>query len=145
MNFTKVRGRLAEHYLSEPYSQIQALKRVSKAFSQSKLPILVLGNKNRFLSHTLKGLATVEHVGHQVNPELLMQVGRKYSFVVCLDPVLFLPVLQGINAPLVFVATPEELINNPDIAAIADYVIPHCGTKIDSAIDYIVAGGKYPS
>ena len=141
MNFRRVSGRLIDAYIAEPYSQIQAIKRCTKILFGCKevgLPILVLGSKNRFHFNNPGLLPSVEHVGSQVTKQFLMQAAGRYSLILCLDPILYLPVLTGIPIPLMIVATTKEIAYHSEILAITDYILPQAGGRIDAAIECLL-------
>ena len=141
MNFNKVSSRIVETYLADPYSQIQAVRRCTKLLVGCKaigLPILVLGSKNKFHFNNPALLPSVEHVGSQVTSQFLMQVTGKYSLIICLDPVLYLPVLRSITVPLMLVATGKELTEHSEMLSISDYILPQSGSRLDAAIEYLL-------
>jgi hypothetical protein len=141
MNFNKLSGRIIDTFLAEPYCQIQAIKRCTKVLFGCKdvgLPILVLGSKNRFHFNNPALLPSVEHVSSQVTPQFLMQATGKYSLILCLDPVLYLPVLRSVSIPLMLVATAKEIADHSEMLSIADYILPQTGGRIDAAVEHLL-------
>jgi len=142
MNFNKISGKIVDYYLSEPYSQIVALKRCIKVLNGCKTlgsPILVLGSKNKFHFSNPALLPSVEHVGTQVTKQFLMQATAKYSLILCLDPILYLPVLSNLTLPLMIVSTVTEMAESPEILTVADYILPQATGRIDSAIQHLIS------
>ena len=141
MNFNRVSTRLKDVYLSEPYSHIQALRRcikVLKGCNDAGRPILVLGSKNKFHFNNPSLITAVEHVGSQVTKQFCTQATSRYSLILCLDPLLYLPVLRNVSLPLMMVVTANDLLSDTDIAKVADYILPHTGGRIDSAIQHLL-------
>lgn len=142
MNFNKVSSILRDVYMTQPYSQLQALKRATKiliACRERGLPVLVMGSKNKFHFSNKSLMPCLEHVGSQVSAELIMRAASKYGLIICLDPVLYQPILRSSNLPVLIVATARELAENAQIVEIADYIIPQCTTRIDAAVWHLTA------
>jgi hypothetical protein len=141
MKFNKLSGRVVDTYLAEPYSQIQAIKRCTKVLHGCKavgLPILVLGSKNKFHFSNPALLPSVEHIGNQVTPQFLRQATGKYSLVLCLDPVLYMPVLNNVPLPLMLVATAKEIADHSEMLSVTDYILPQLGGRIAAAVEHIL-------
>ena len=140
MNFNRIQSKAVSVYLADPYCRYQALKRSTnllRACKQLDLPILILGNKNRFQIDNCC-LPPTENIKIPVTRQFIMQAVSRFSVVVCLDPMAYISILRNLTVPVMIVATGEEIAAKPEIAVIADYLIPQSSDRLDAALGQVL-------
>jgi len=148
MNFAKISGRVSDIYLADPYTCIVSYRRSLKFLESCKRndrPILLLGSKNRLSFLDSKFLPAIKQFNQTIDKEFVMQASGNFGAFLCLDPLVYMPIIQNLPLPLVVVATAAELAEHPELSRIADYIIPQSSSKLEEAISHWLESQVKPS
>lgn len=75
-----------------------------------------------------------------MSQSVLAAACKNYHLILCFDPVLYANSLQGINLPVMAVATSAELAAYPEIVRVCDYLLPAPSGRADAALRQLVFG-----
>merc|ERR1712118_236313 len=134
----KAAGKLRTGYILDPYARMIHLKRAFKLLKElQKIPlevgqkaeVLVLGSRDKRMREWVDQLKHASGLAF-TNPESINAAGissapYKYQMILCCDPLMYARYLDGINLPVMAVATAEEVAENPEILDAVDYLLPY--------------------
>jgi hypothetical protein len=141
MNFNRVSKVVTNNFILDPYASLMHYRRSFKLLKQLKeneSPILVLGSKNQGgfdWKNNFDGIRP-----SQMSESVLVTACKKYHLILCFDPVLYSKSLQGLNLPVMAVATSDELQQHPEILKVCDYLLPAPSGRADAALRQLVFG-----
>ena len=138
MNFNRVSSRVTNSFVIDPYATLIHYRRSFKLLKQladAKSPILALGSKNQAGFDWKKNFD-----GIQQGDSVLATATKHYHLLLCFDPVLFANALQGLNLPVMTVATAAEIAKYPEILQVTDYLLPAPSGRADAALRQLVFG-----
>ena len=125
-------------YLTDPYVTLQHYRRALRLFmhlKDTRQPILQLANKHQS-DMLLKALNGRLHrvPDSKLDRDFFSSISTKYGLILCTDPVLFAADLRGSLLPVMSFVTPKEIMTNPEITEVSDYILPVCDGRIDMAV-----------
>jgi hypothetical protein len=143
MNFNRLSTRVTDVYLTDPYSTLQHYRRALRFFmhlKQANLPILQLGNKHQS-EFLLKSLSDRLHrvSNAKLDRDFYASISTKYGLILCTDPVLFAADLRGSLVPVMSMVTPKEIVTNPEVVEVSDYILPVSNGRIEVAIRQLLS------
>lgn len=150
MNFNRVSKAVTNSFLLDPYATLMHYRRSFKLLKQLKengSPILAVGNKNQTGFDWKNNFDGIKHDLEQgpMSQSVLAAACKNYHMILCFDPVLYANALQGVNLPVMAVATAAELAAHPDILKVCDYLLPAPSGRADSALRQLVFGEVFKS
>jgi len=145
MNFNRLPRKVTNSFVSDPYACLMHYRRSFKLLKQLKdnaSPILAVGNKNQASFNWKNDFAGIKHAqsGGSMSDSVLSAACKNYHLLLCFDPVLYANALQGLNIPVMSVATSDELHQYPEILRISDYLLPAPSGRADAALQQLVFG-----
>ena len=144
MNFNRVSKTVTNSFILDPYATLMHYRRSFKLLKQlkeSESPILALGNKNQTGFDWKNNFDGIRHAENTTMSEsVLAAASKNYHLILCFDPVLYANSLQGINLPIMAVASSAELAAHPEILKVCDYLLPAPSGRADAALRQLVFG-----
>ena len=142
MNFNRISTRVTDVYLADPYVTLQHYRRALRLFThlkETKLPILQLGNKHQS-DFLIKALGDRLHrVSTKLDRDFYASLSSKYGLILCTDPVLFAADLRGSLLPVMSMVTAKDIVTNPEVIEISDYILPVGNGRIETAVRQLLA------
>ncbi len=145
MNFNRVSKTVTNSFILDPYATLIHYRRSFKLLKQLEengSPILAVGNKNQAGFDWKNNFDGIKHDSNEgpMSQSVLAAASKNYHMILCFDPVLYANSLQGINLPVMAVATGAELSAHPEILKVCDYLLPAPSSRADSALRQLVFG-----
>lgn len=149
MNFNLIPRKVTNSFISDPYGSLMHYRRSFKLLKQLKQngsPILAVGNKNQSGFSWKNDFDGIKHADSQdqnggfMSESVLSAACKNYHLLLCFDPVLFAHSLQGLNIPVMSVATASEIVQFPEILRVSDYYLPAPSGRADMALRQLVFG-----
>ena len=144
MNFNRITNKVTNSFILDPYATLIHYRRSFKLLKQLKengSPILALGSKNQTGFDWKNNFDGIRHAETSVMSEsVLAAASKNYHLILCFDPVLYANSLQGINLPVMAVATSAEVAAHPAILKVCDYLLPAPSGRADAALRQLVFG-----
>jgi hypothetical protein len=149
MNFNRVSKTVTNSFILDPYATLMHYRRSFKLLKQLKdhgSPILTIGSKNQTGFDWKDNFDGISHAaesgssGGPMSQSVLAAACKNYHLILCFDPVLYANSLQGINLPVMAVATSAELAAYPEIVRVCDYLLPAPSGRADAALRQLVFG-----
>jgi hypothetical protein len=148
MNFNRISKQVTNSFILDPYASLIHYRRSFKLLKQLKengSPILAIGNKNQSGFDWKNNFDGIKHEGSNLSgsgmsESVLAAATKNYHLILCFDPVLFASALQGMNLPVMSVATSDEVARHPEILQVSDYLLPAPTGRADAALRQLVYG-----
>jgi hypothetical protein len=144
MNFNRISNRVTNSFVIDPYASLMHYRRSFKLLKQLKengSPILAIGNKNQTGFDWKNDFDGINHTaGGAMSESVLSAASKRYHLILCFDPVLYCNALQGVNLPVMSVATAAEISKYPEILQVTDYLLPAPSGRADAALRQLVFG-----
>ena len=151
MNFNRVSCKVTSGFVVDPYASLMHYRRSFKLLKQLKdngSPILAIGNKNQKGFDWKNNFDGIKHAAESggnsnngpMSESVLSAACKTYHLILCFDPVLYCNSLQGINLPVMSVATAAEIARHPEILKVSDYLLPAPSGRADAALRQLVFG-----
>jgi len=149
MNFNRLSNKVTNSFVIDPYASLMHYRRSFKLLKQLKdngSPILAIGNKNQKGFDWKNDFDGINHTsGGAMSESVLAAASKKYHLILCFDPVLYCNALQGVNLPVMSVATAAEISKHPEILKVTDYLLPAPSGRADAALRQLVFGEVFPT
>lgn len=145
MNFNRISKSVTNSFIMDPYATLQHYRRSFKLLKQlkeAKSPILAIGSKNQTGFDWKNNFDGIKHTesGGAMSESVLAAATKQYHMILCFDPVLYASALQGLNLPVMSVATAAEISAHPEILQVSDYLLPAPCGRADAALRQVVFG-----
>lgn len=149
MNFNRLPKSVTNSFVSDPYACLIHYRRSFKLLKQLKdagSPILAVGNKNESGFSWKNDFDGIKHAqvtcdnGSTMSDSVLSAASKNYHLLLCFDPVLFANAIQGLNIPVMSVATSAEILQHPEILRVSDYLLPAPTARADMALRQLIYG-----
>ncbi len=144
MNFNRISNKVTNTFILDPYATLMHYRRCFKLLKQlkdNKSPILAVGNKNQQGFDWKNNFDGIKHAAEgPMSESVLAAACKSYHLIMCFDPILYAKALQGINLPIMMVASAEDISKHPEILQVSDYLLPAPSGRADAALRQLVYG-----